>query len=134
MRYRNQFRIAGLMVAASLFVGAPLSTPAFAQAHKPTGAAAPVKPLVKAPAGAAESTDLSAPPARGPAGAAQVDTDPGEEEDDAAQAPPGTPPPPAEAPPPGAAPPSPAPAAEAPPPAGPAPAPAAGAPVDEDPN
>ena len=140
MRYRNQFRIAGLMVAASLFVGAPLSTPALAQADKPTGAAAPVKPLVKAPAGPAESTDLTAPPARGPAGAAQVDSDPAdEEEDDAAQAPPpGTPPPPpapaAEGPPPAGAP-APAPAAEGPPPSGPAPAPAAeGPPPGEDPN
>ena len=118
MKYRNPLNIAGLMVAASLLMGAPLATTAYAQADKPpTGAAAPVKPLVKAPATSRETgVDLTAPPARGPAGAAQVDPDSDDEEsDDAAQAPP-----------PGGLPPPPAAAGAPPPPPGLAPGPAAG--------
>ena len=63
MKYRNQLRIAGLLVAASLFTGAPqgLVSTAFAEDAKPAGAVTVPRTLVPEPA--ANGAPLIADPA-----------------------------------------------------------------------
>ena len=140
MKYRNQIRIAGLLVAASLFTGAPLGlVSAFAEDAKAAGAAAvPEKPRQIEPQLAAGGNPPAAgelPPGAVEAGPPPKGPPPGAEEEPLPQAgPAGAPkgPPPVEeaAPPPGQPPGPPPPpdkaeGAEPPPPPGPPPAPVA---------